>query len=122
MIKEVKLKQFTILGGWGDYQAVLVLTSTDDVIFNMPYVARELSRLSIEGAVLFDRFLITGNGKDRFSYNIIYNGEFLFEGLRVLKSPNEKEEIKKELSKFYKSVQAELEKELNIDISDAIQV
>lgn len=116
------MKQFTILGGWGDYQAVLVLTSTDDVIFNMQYVARELSRLSIEGAVLFDRFLITGNGKDRFSYNIIYNGEFLFEGLRVLKSPNEKEEIKKELSKFYKSVQAELEKELNIDISDAIQV
>lgn len=116
------MKQFTILGGWGDYQAVLVLTSSDDVIFNMQYVARELSRLSIEGAVLFDRFMITGNGKDRFSYNIIYNGEFLFDGLRVLKSPNEKEELKRELSRFYKSVQGELENEFNIDLQDAVQV
>lgn len=116
------MKQFTILSGWGDYQAVLVLTSDDDIIFNMQYVAKELTKLAIEGAVLFDRFVITGNGKDRFSYNIIYNGEFLFDGLRVLKSPNEREEIAKEVSKFYTSVQAELEKELNIDVKNAIQV
>lgn len=100
-------KRFAILAGVAPYQAIVVQTNKDDIVFNLLPVAQELQKLQIEGAILFDRKVITGDAKDRFSYNIIYNGEFLFRGFRVLNSETEREFLKKNLAKFHQSLEVE---------------
>ena len=98
-------KQFALLAGVAPYQAIIVQTNKDDIVFNLSEVAQELQKLQIEGAILFDRKVITGDARDRFSYNIIYNGEFLFRGFRVLNSETEREFLKKNLAKFHQSLE-----------------
>ncbi len=108
-------KDYIIVPNFFEYRAIVIQVSKKDPIFLKDQVAKDLKTLNIEGPILFDRYLTTGDAYDRFSSCFCYLGKF-DEGLLVVNKKRDIEKFKDKLRNFYNSIKERTERLYKIKI------
>lgn len=110
-------KQYVIIPDFFEYEALVVQTTKKDILFLKDEIAKDLSKLNINGKILFDRLITTGNTKDRFSYDTFVMGTFdRDKELIVVLEPNLKEKYENALKGFYDGIRNRVKREYGIDV------